>query len=127
LNSWRQFRNRREVGALAGLTPTPYQSGDDSREQGNCKAGNRWIGSIAIEIAWHLTSDQCQTRKENIGGCDEEASKALLRLCVRQLGERRRDLAVNALCAGASAPLSGCTRAASVPLTMRGLAIRNCM
>ena len=50
--SWRQFRNRREVGALAGLTPTPYQSGDDSREQGICKAGNRWIRSIAIEIAW---------------------------------------------------------------------------
>jgi transposase len=50
--SWRQFRNRREIGALAGLTPTPYQSGDDSREQGICKAGNRWIRSIAIEIAW---------------------------------------------------------------------------
>jgi transposase len=50
--SWRQFRNRRQIGALAGLTPTPYQSGDDSREQGICKAGNRWIRSIAIEIAW---------------------------------------------------------------------------
>lgn len=50
--SWRQFRNRREVGALAGLTPTPYQSGGDSREQGICKAGNRWIRSIAIETAW---------------------------------------------------------------------------
>src|SRR5208337_1466163 len=24
---WRQFRNRREVAALAGLTPTPYDSG----------------------------------------------------------------------------------------------------
>ena len=24
---WRRFANRREVGALAGLTPTPYQSG----------------------------------------------------------------------------------------------------
>jgi transposase len=50
--SWRQFRNRREVGALAGLTPTPYQSGDDARELGICKAGNRWIRALAIEIAW---------------------------------------------------------------------------
>src|SRR5437867_6204344 len=25
---WRRFRNRKEVGAAAGLTPTPYQSGD---------------------------------------------------------------------------------------------------
>ena len=50
--SWRCFRNRRELGALAGLTPTPYQSGDNSREQGISKAGNRHIRAMAIEIAW---------------------------------------------------------------------------
>jgi transposase len=49
---WRQFQNRRQIGGLAGLTPTPYQSGSTSREQGICKAGNRWIRGIAIEIAW---------------------------------------------------------------------------
>jgi len=49
---WRGFRNRREVGALAGLTPTPYQSGEVSREQGIAKAGNRYIRAMAIEIAW---------------------------------------------------------------------------
>jgi hypothetical protein len=49
---WRQFRNRREVGALSGLTPTPHQSGDGYREQGIDKAGNRHIRAIAIEIAW---------------------------------------------------------------------------
>jgi len=49
---WRQFRNRREVGALAGLTPTPYQSGGETREQGISKAGNRWVRGMAIEIAW---------------------------------------------------------------------------
>jgi transposase len=49
---WRQFRNRRQVGALAGLTPTPYQSGDSYREQGIDKAGNRHVRAIAIEIAW---------------------------------------------------------------------------
>lgn len=50
--AWREFRNRREIGALAGLTPTPYQSGSDRRELGICKAGNRWMRAIAIEIAW---------------------------------------------------------------------------
>lgn len=50
--AWRQFRNRRQIGALAGLTPTPYQSGADRREQGICKAGNRWMRALAIEIAW---------------------------------------------------------------------------
>jgi transposase len=49
---WRGFRNRRQVGGLAGLTPTPYQSGESSREQGIGKAGNRYIRAMAIEIAW---------------------------------------------------------------------------
>ena len=50
--SWRQFRNRREVSALAGLAPTPYQSGQLSSEQGISRAGNVRVRSMAIEIAW---------------------------------------------------------------------------
>jgi transposase len=50
--AWRGFRNRREVGSLAGLTPTPYQSGESAREQGISKAGNRRIRAMAVEIAW---------------------------------------------------------------------------
>jgi transposase len=49
---WRGFRNRREVGALAGLTPTPHQSGDEAWERGISKAGNRHIRAMAIQIAW---------------------------------------------------------------------------
>jgi transposase len=47
-----QIKNRRELGALAGLTPTPYQSGDSEREQGISKAGNARLRTMAIEIAW---------------------------------------------------------------------------
>lgn len=50
--AWRAFRNRRQVGGLAGLTGTPNDSGDVHQEQGISKAGNRWVRSIAIEIAW---------------------------------------------------------------------------
>ena len=50
--SWRAFRNRREVGSLSGLTPTPYQSGENARERGISKAGNRPVRAMAIEIAW---------------------------------------------------------------------------
>ena len=50
--SWREFRTRRQVGGLAGLTPTPYQSSEQSREQGIDKSGNSPVRSIAIEIAW---------------------------------------------------------------------------
>lgn len=49
---WRRFRNRKEVGAAAGLVPTPYQSGERSREQGISKAGSRHIRAVAIEMAW---------------------------------------------------------------------------
>jgi len=51
--AWRQFRNRRQVGSLSGLAPTPYQSGDRlHREQGISRAGNERVRSMAIEIAW---------------------------------------------------------------------------
>jgi len=49
---WRKFKNRREVGSLSGLTPTPYDSGDTRREQGISKSGNRHVRGVAIELAW---------------------------------------------------------------------------
>jgi len=49
---WRQIRNRKQLASLAGLTPTPYDSGDGSREQGISKAGNRRLRAMAVEIAW---------------------------------------------------------------------------
>jgi transposase len=49
---WRRFRNRRQVGALSGLAPSPYQSGDSAREQGISKSGNRRVRARAIEMAW---------------------------------------------------------------------------
>jgi transposase len=59
---WRRFRNRREVAALAGLTPTPYDSGNRLREQGISKAGNRRVRTLAIEIAWAWLRYQPQSK-----------------------------------------------------------------
>jgi transposase len=50
--AWRDFQTPKQVGALAGLTPTPYQSGQSRRELGIAKAGNRHIRAMALEIAW---------------------------------------------------------------------------
>lgn len=50
--AWRQFRNRRQVGAAAGLTPSPHQSGSSERMQGISKAGNIRIRALVIELAW---------------------------------------------------------------------------
>jgi transposase len=52
LFAWRQIRNRRQLGALAGLAPTPFQSGGDDREQGISKAGNRRVRTMMVELAW---------------------------------------------------------------------------
>jgi transposase len=49
---WRQFKNGKQVGALAGLTGTPYASGQMQREQGISKAGNQRVRALAVEIAW---------------------------------------------------------------------------
>jgi transposase len=49
---WRKFNNRREVGGLAGFTPTPYQSGESAREQGITKSGNRHVRWMTTELAW---------------------------------------------------------------------------
>lgn len=50
--SWRVFRNGKQVGGMAGLTPTPSRSGDVQREQGISKAGNRRVRRVMIELAW---------------------------------------------------------------------------
>ena len=49
---WRDFKNRREVGALSGLTPTPYDSGGSRKEQGVSKAGSPRVRRVMIELAW---------------------------------------------------------------------------
>ncbi|MGH3430531.1 MAG: IS110 family transposase [Mycobacteriales bacterium] len=49
---WRRIRNRKQLAALLGLAPTPYQSGDDHHEQGISKAGNRRMRTMAVEIGW---------------------------------------------------------------------------
>ena len=50
--SWRAFRNGKQLGALSGLAPSPYQSGELQHELGISRAGNRWVRGLAIEIAW---------------------------------------------------------------------------
>ena len=49
---WREFRNRKEVGAFPGLTPTPYDSGGSCREQGISKTGRGRIRALSIQISW---------------------------------------------------------------------------
>jgi transposase len=48
----RDFRNRRELAAWAGLAPVPWASGSVQREQGISKAGNAMVRRHLIQMAW---------------------------------------------------------------------------
>ncbi|MFL9912821.1 IS110 family RNA-guided transposase [Paraburkholderia sp. RL17-337-BIB-A] len=49
---WRQFSNRRQVGACVGLAPQPFDSGESRVDQGISTQGNRRVRALLIEMAW---------------------------------------------------------------------------
>jgi transposase len=49
---FRQFDNRRQIAAYAGLAPSPWRSGSIDREQGVSKAGNPRLRTMMIQLAW---------------------------------------------------------------------------
>ena len=61
LFGWRRFNNRRELAGCVGLTPTPYNSGSSTREQGISKAGNRRLRALLVELAWLWLRHQPQS------------------------------------------------------------------
>jgi transposase len=58
LFSWRQIQNRKELAALAGLTPSSYASGEIEHDQGISKAGNKRVRWMMTEIAWSWLNHQ---------------------------------------------------------------------
>jgi len=58
---YRQFSNRRQVAAYAGLAATPWRSGGIEREQGVSKAGNPRLRTTMIQLAWLWLRHQPQS------------------------------------------------------------------
>jgi len=58
---YRQFSNRRQLAAYAGLAPTPWRSGSIEQEQGVSKAGNPRLRSTMIQLAWLWLRHQGQS------------------------------------------------------------------
>jgi transposase len=58
---WRAFRNRRQIGGVLGFAPTPYDSGESTREQGISRAGNARLQAISIQLAWNWVRWQPQS------------------------------------------------------------------
>jgi transposase len=49
---WRQIRNGRQLGALVGLVPALYQSGETAHDLGISRAGNKHVRRLMVQLAW---------------------------------------------------------------------------
>ena len=58
---WRQIRNGRELGALVGLVPAPFQSGQTSHDLGITRAGNKHVRWLMVQLAWSWVRFQPQS------------------------------------------------------------------
>jgi transposase len=69
----RGLRNRRQLGALAGLVSTPHRSGTQVRDHGLARSGIPAVRRIAVEVAWawrryQPTSTLTQWYEHTFGG-----------------------------------------------------------
>lgn len=90
LFSWRQVKNGKQLGALVGLTPVPYDSGKSQREQGISKAGNKHVRSLIVELAWlwlrwQPTSALSQWYERRFGAGNKRARKVGIVALARKL------------------------------------------
>lgn len=105
---WRKFKNRREVGGLAGMTPTGYQSGATNHEQGISKAGNRHVRYMAVQVAWgwlrhQPTSELTRWYNRKYGwGSSRQRKIGIVALARRLLIELWRYLETGAIPEGAT-------------------------
>lgn len=87
---WRSFRNRRELAASVGLTPTPYNSGSSVRDQGISKSGNHRVRGLMVELAWlwlrwQPGSDLSRWYRERFAGAGGRARKVGIVALARKL------------------------------------------
>src|SRR5262245_41262160 len=90
LFSWRGIKNGKELGALVGLTPVPYDSGKSQREQGISKAGNKHVRALIVELAWlwvrwQPTSALSQWYEKRFGPGNKRARKVGIVALARKL------------------------------------------
>jgi transposase len=52
LFSWRQFTNRRQVGAMSGMTGVHHGSGDTRHDLGVSRRANYRVRALLVELAW---------------------------------------------------------------------------
>ena len=89
--SWRAFRNRKEVGAAAGLAPTPSQTGESlDADLGISKSGNVRVRTLMIEISWGWLRNQPHSRQtrwfnERLANNSKRSKRTLIVAVARRL------------------------------------------
>jgi transposase len=86
----RDFANAKALGAYAGLTGTPYNSGGSQREQGISRAGNPRLRRAMVELAWlwqryQPSSALATWLQERLGGSKGRMRKVLTVALARKL------------------------------------------
>lgn len=52
LFSWREFTNRRQVGAMSGMTGVHHSSGNTFHDRGVSRSANYRVRALLVELAW---------------------------------------------------------------------------
>lgn len=87
---WRQFNNRREVGACVGMVGTPYDSGTMRQDQGISKAGDPRLRALLVELSWlwlRLQPDSAITKwfHERTQGAGKRGRRIMIVAVARKL------------------------------------------
>ncbi|MCB2262143.1 MAG: transposase [Candidatus Thiosymbion ectosymbiont of Robbea hypermnestra] len=118
LFGWRELTNRRQLASLAGLVPSPYNSGGMIRDQGISKAGNRRVRALLIQLAWlwlRYQPDSKHSRwfQERFGGGSKRQRRiGIVALARRLLLDLWRFVAAGVVPVGARMKRAGVVRAA---------------
>jgi transposase len=87
---WRNFSNRRQVGACMGLVGVPYDSGVTRRDQGISHEGEASLRAGAIELSWlwlrhQPDSEITQWYERRTQGAGARGRKAMIVAVARRL------------------------------------------
>jgi transposase len=89
----RTFETRRHLASFIGLAPSPYASGEVSRDRGINKAGTKLARQTLVELAWFWLRYQPNSKlslwwHERFGGMGMRGRKVGIVALARKLGHR---------------------------------------
>lgn len=92
---WRDFNNRRELGAYVGIDGKRHDSGGDDNDRGITRQGNRRVRALAIQLArnwlqWQADSELSQWARSKFGRDDGTVTHTGVVALARKLLNRLR-------------------------------------